>query len=65
MVLYTEKGNKKVGEVKLDVSRYLNERLKVPKDYELSLEKCPDPNAKLVIRLSATVEQRISPDAIR
>lgn len=64
IILYTEKGNKKVGEIHFDVSPYLNERNKLPKEYELTLEKCPDKNAKLSLKLSAAIEQEISPDAI-
>jgi hypothetical protein len=54
-----------VGEIRFDVSAYLNERLKTPKEYEVPLEKCPDKNARLVFKLTADVEERISADAIR
>ncbi len=65
IILYTEKGNKKVGEIRFDVSAYLNERLKSPKEYEVPLEKCPDKNARLTFKLTASVEEKISADAIR
>lgn len=65
MVLYTDKGTKKVGEIRFDVSAYLNERLKTPKEYEVALEKCPDKNARLTFKLTANVEEKISADAIR
>ena len=65
IILYTEKGNKKVGEIRFDVSAYLNERHKNPKEYELALDKCPDKNARLTFKLTATVEEKISADAIR
>lgn len=51
IVLYTEKGNKKVGEVHFDVAPYLNERNKKGKKYEVPLEKCPDTNSRLVFNL--------------
>ncbi len=63
--MYTQKGNKKVGEIRFDVSPYLNQRLKNPKEYEVGLDKCPDKNARLTFKLSASVEQKISPDQVR
>jgi hypothetical protein len=54
-----------VGEIRFDVSNYLNERIKTPKEYEVPLEKCPDKNARLVFKLTASVDEKISADAIR
>jgi hypothetical protein len=31
----------------------------------LALDKCPDKNARLTFKLTATVEEKISADAIR
>lgn len=43
---------------------YLNERNKQPKQYELPLEKCPDPNARLTFALTATIGHEVSIDNI-
>ena len=64
IILYANQGNKKVGECRFDVAKYLNDRLKTPKEYEVVLERCPDKNAKLAFKLSAKIEEEISPDTI-
>ena len=48
-----------MGEIHFDVAPYLNLRSKQSKLYELPLEKCPDPNARLTFNLTASIEHQV------